>query len=176
MGYETINSQSADKAASDREAPLRIALQSPWLPQVGGSNGIIAYSRIMHDVLRGFGRDVLILTPDHLEHENGSITPLPRLNRLATNVRRHFEVRLDDGLNVWARLRLSDAFRFTRRAGVQILKIEESFGWVGRLAGRHIAIGERLDGHTRSSALRSAKVSPSRTFKPDHFIARVASR
>lgn len=129
--------------------PLRIAFYSPALPESGVSNGIVTYTRIMRDALRALGHGVMIFTADHLEHPDGRVVELPKPNRISGRIRTLLESRHQDGSHPWTRLRILDGFREARRLGADVVEIEESFGWAGRLAGQGVAIVERLHGpHT----------------------------
>jgi glycosyltransferase involved in cell wall biosynthesis len=132
---------------SSEDRPLRIALYSPELPESDASNGNVTYSRIMRDALRLLGHSVAIITPEHVEHADGRIVALPPPRGLIGRLRKFVEAsHRDDGSDTWIRLRVMDAFEAVRRAGVDVVEIEESFGWAGRLAGRGVAIIERLHG------------------------------
>ena len=128
------------------DRPLTIAFYSPALPDSGVSNGIVTYTRIMRDALRALGHDVLVFTADQLERSDGGIVELPRPNRLGARIRTLLESRRADGSHPWTRLRILDGFREVRRLGADVVEIEESFGWAGRLVGQGIAIVERLHG------------------------------
>jgi glycosyltransferase involved in cell wall biosynthesis len=126
---------------------LRIALYSPNLPESGGSNGIITYCGIMRDALRALGHAVLIVTPEQIEHDDGRVAPLPRLNPVLLHFRRLIDsARFDKEPNSWGRLRVLQAFRVALARGAQIFEMEESFGWAGCLSGRGIPVVERLHG------------------------------
>ena len=129
------------------DAPLRIGLYAPALPESGVSNGIVTYAGVMRDALRSRGHGVMIVTPDHVERFDGSVVDLPTSRGLARRVRAFVEgFSRDDGLIPAHRLPILDAFEAARRAGVQVFEIEESFGWAGRFVGRGPAIVERLHG------------------------------
>jgi glycosyltransferase involved in cell wall biosynthesis len=117
------------------------------LPESGASNGIVTYTRIMRDALRSLGHSVVVVTSDHIEHSDGAVAELPMPNRIVAGLRTMYEARqAEDGSDPWVRLRIVDAFRAARRAGVDVFEIEESFGWAGRMVGRGAAIVERLHG------------------------------
>ena len=126
--------------------PLTIAFYSPALPESGVSNGIVTYTRIMRDALRALGHQVLVFTSDHLERADGRIVELPKPSRIGGRVRLLFERGVKDGSSPWARLRVADAFAEVRRLSIDVIEIEETFGWAGRLAGRGVPIVERLHG------------------------------
>jgi len=126
--------------------PLSIAFYSPALPESGVSNGIVTYTRIMRDELRALGHDVIVFSTDQLEHADGRVVELPRPDGISGRIRMLLESRRKDGSHPWLRLRILDGFREVRRLGADVVEIEESFGWAGRLAGRGVAIVERLHG------------------------------
>lgn len=127
------------------DRPLTIAFYSPALPDSGVSNGIVTYTRIMRDALRALGHHVLVFTADQIERRDGRIVDLPRPNRLSARIRMLLDSR-QDGSHPWTRLRILDGFREVRRLGADVVEIEESFGWAGRLAGQGVPIVERLHG------------------------------
>ena len=135
----------ADPKQSD-DRPLTIAFYAPALADSGVSNGIVTYARIMRDALREHGHRVLVFTADHLEQADGDIVELAKPNRISAQLRMLTEGRRSDGSHPWARLRVIDGFREVRRLGADVLEIEESFGWAGRLAGQGVAVIERLHG------------------------------
>jgi glycosyltransferase involved in cell wall biosynthesis len=127
--------------------PLHVGLFSPALPESGFANGIVTYVRVMRDALRSIGHSVTIVTPTHIDAAEGGVCALAPSRGLIGRLRSFAESRHGaDGSHPWTRLRIIDAFRAARRAGVQVFEIEESFGWAGRLVGRGIPIVERLHG------------------------------
>lgn len=129
------------------DAPLRIGLYAPALPESGVSNGIVTYAGIMRDALRARGHSVMIVTPDKVERFDGTVIALPTSRGLVRRVRAFAEgFNRQDGLIPAHRLPVLDAFEAARRAGVKVFEIEESFGWAGRFVGRGPAIVERLHG------------------------------
>ena len=134
-------------AASAGDEPLRIALYTPCLPESGASNGIVTYVRIMRDALRELGHHVFLVTTESMACPDGSVVPLPRLNRVVAGLRLRVGSTFGDNAGeAWVRMNVRNAFEAARRAGAQVFEIEESFGWAGRLAGRGVAIVERLHG------------------------------
>jgi glycosyltransferase involved in cell wall biosynthesis len=144
MGND-VTSIGARRGAA--HSPLRIALYSPELPDSGAVNGIVTYSRIMRDALRALGHSVTVVSADQIERADGRVAEIPTPSGIAARLRTLLEARRrKDGSDPWIRLRIMDAFKAARRAGVEVFEIEESFGWAGRLVGQGVAIVERLHG------------------------------
>lgn len=143
----TQANSSSSRAAREAAEPLRIALYSPALPESGATNGIVTYARIMRDALRDAGHQVFVVTTESMEHPNGRVTHLRKLNRLASGLRMRLGSTFgEERGETWVRLNVRNAFEAVRRAGVQVFEMEESFGWAGQLTGKGVAIVERLHG------------------------------
>src|SRR5438270_8602990 len=82
----TKANNSSSKAVEANE-PLRIALYSPALPDMGASNGIVTYAGIMRSALRELGHEVFVVTTESLEHPNGHVVRLPNINRVVASLR-----------------------------------------------------------------------------------------
>ncbi len=133
--------------AKPADSPLHIGFYSPELPDSGAVNGIVTYVRIMRDALRKLGHPVTVVSAEQIEHADGRIAELPNPRGIVGRLRMLREARRDqDGSDPWIRRCVLDAFHAARRAGIEVFEIEESFGWAGRLAGRHVPIVERLHG------------------------------
>jgi len=129
------------------ERPLHIGFYSPALPDSGASNGIVTYTRVMRDGLRRLGHSVTVVTTTHIEHADGRIKALPEANRLVREVQLALERRRqNDGSDAWVRYHVFAAIKAAQRCGVEVFEMEESYGWAARVAGRGMAIVERLHG------------------------------
>ncbi len=109
---------------------MHIALYSPVLPATGSANGIVTYARIMQAAMRDIGHRVTVFDNHGIEHDDGRVEVVAPDRRWSTRLR--------------ARLRAGNPSRrptgFTpvldrlvRRERVDVVEMEESFGWVGRL-------------------------------------------
>ena len=78
------------------QKPLRIAFYSPELPESGFSNGIVTYTGIIRDALRGLGHSVMVVTHREVEHFDQSVRDLPSPNRVVDRLR-SFVDRNEDG-------------------------------------------------------------------------------
>jgi glycosyltransferase involved in cell wall biosynthesis len=161
---------SAPRFARSADAPLRVALYSPALPESGASNGVVTYSRIMREALRARGHEVIVVTTENIEHADGRVSPLPRLNRLLAGIKlRAATVRGATSGQAWVLMNVRNAFEAARQAGAQVFEIEESYGWAGALVNRDVAIIERL--HGPHSFVRNAVESAAEKRLSDRRIA-----
>ena len=127
--------------------PLHVGLISPALPSKGMSNGIVTYVRILRDALRDQGHRVTVADADQIELPDGSIADLPVSRGLSSRIQTLAEGwRGRDTSTAYVRVRLLSAFEAMKAAGVQIVEMEETWGWASRLAGRGVPIVIRLHG------------------------------
>ena len=127
--------------------PLKIVFYSPALPDSGVSNGIVTYSRIMRDALRAHGHQVIVVTTDQIEDANGAISEIPKPGPLSAKLKTWVESRRpSDGSHPWVRLQVLHALKVSLRARPDVIEMEESFGWSGRMVGHGVAMVERLHG------------------------------
>jgi glycosyltransferase involved in cell wall biosynthesis len=132
--------------SGDDGPPLDIGLYSPGWPPSCFANGVISYAEVMAEGLRAIGHRVRILTPRLAEgagEEGGppalvlssrSAGPAMRvLGRVdAVRARWRPSARVD-----WVGRALRSATgRLAEGGGLQVLEMEESFGWARRVAGR----------------------------------------
>ena len=127
--------------------PLHVGLISPALPSKGMSNGIVTYVRILRDALRDQGHRVTVADADQIELPDGSIADLPVSRGLSSRIQTLAEgLRGRDTSTAYVRVRLLCALEAMKAAGVQIVEMEETWGWASRLAGRGVPIVIRLHG------------------------------
>ena len=127
--------------------PFHVGLISPALPSKGMSNGIVTYVRILRDALRDQGHRVTVADADQIELPDGSIADLPVSRGLSSRIQTLAEgLRGRDTSTAYVRVRLLRAFEAMKAAGVQIVEMEETWGWASRLAGRGVPIVIRLHG------------------------------
>ncbi|PZU09165.1 glycosyltransferase family 4 protein [Sphingomonas sp.] len=130
------------------DRPLHIGLLAPAIPASGIANGIVTYTRIMRDALRAQGHQVSILTAFDYEDERGEPhkrapeglvrSGLASLRGRLDRARR--SRRISPGPFI-ATLREVNA-----RLPLDVLEMEESFGWSRDLMGRGPTIVTRLHG------------------------------
>lgn len=166
---------------------MHIAYCSPSWPPEGAANGIVTYVSAMRDFLLSAGHDVSVLAGGTLHRSDGSCLTVaepadaaPAWQRIAR--------RIDNGLGhhpLTAR-RLARQLRSARAlAGVDLVEMEESFGWsleaqrragvpvVTRLHGPHFmkpgqdrpgrSLDDRLRAHAEGRAIRGAQALTSPT-------------
>ena len=127
--------------------PFHVGLISPALPSKGMSNGIVTYVRILRDALRDQGHRVTVADADQIELPDGSIADLPVSRGLSSRIQTLAEGwRGREPSTAYVRVRLLCAFEAMKAAGVQIVEMEETWGWASRLAGRGVPIVIRLHG------------------------------
>src|SRR4051812_33370782 len=83
-----IASDSAQDAGGTR---LHVAYCAPALPEAELSNGIVTYTRIMRDALRGLGHAVTVVTPEHIEFANGDVAAVPHATGILARARSRWE-------------------------------------------------------------------------------------
>lgn len=128
-------------------APLHVGLFAPALPAKGLSNGIVTYVRILRDALRSLGHQVSVVDADQIELADGSIADLPRSSGINNRLQTYTEAwRGRDLSTAYVRLRILCGFEALKADGAQIVEIEESWGWAGRLPGRGLPVVMRLHG------------------------------
>jgi glycosyltransferase involved in cell wall biosynthesis len=129
------------------DRPLRIAFYSPALPESGASNGIVTYTRIMRDALRALGHEVMVVTTDQIEQADGKVVAIEKSGRLRLKLRLWRESRRQpDGSDPWVRLHVLHALSAALKQRPDLIEMEESHGWGGRVVGRGAAVVERLHG------------------------------
>jgi len=129
------------------DQPLRIVFYSPALPESGASNGIVTYTRVMRDALRGQGHEVIVVTTDEMEHANGTVVPITKPAPLRMKLRLKAEaLRQSDGSDPWVRLHVLNALKASLKLRPDVIEMEESHGWAGRIAGAGVAVIARLHG------------------------------
>lgn len=133
-----------------RPDAVHVGLFSPALPSRGLSNGIVTYVRIMRDALRSLGHSVTVVDPEQIEFSDGTIADLPKSTGLKCRIQTLAEAwNGRETSTAFVRVRILEAFRALKAAGVQVVEIEESWGWAGRIVGRGLPIVMRLHGpHT----------------------------
>ncbi len=111
------------------------------------SNGVVTYVRILRDALRSLGHRVTIVDTEQIEHSDGSIANLPTSSGLTSRVQTLAETwRGRDASTAYVRVRLRRAFEALEAADVEIVELEESWGWASRLVGRGFPVVMRLHG------------------------------
>jgi glycosyltransferase involved in cell wall biosynthesis len=129
------------------DQPLRIAFYSPALPESGASNGIVTYTGITRDALRALGHEVIVVTTDEIEQADGTVTAIRKAGALSTKPKLWVESRRPpDGSDPWVRLHVVRALEASLKLRPDVIEMEESHGWAGRIAGRGVAVVERLHG------------------------------
>jgi len=119
------------------DRPLRIAYYSPALPESGVSNGIVTYTRIMRDALRALGHEVMVVTTDQIEQADGAVVAIEKPGRLSMKLGLWTESRRKaDGSDPWVRFHVLQALNAIMKQRPDVIEMEESHGWAGRIAGR----------------------------------------
>lgn len=135
-------------ASPPDERRLHIGLVSPSLPESGFYNGIVTYVRIMRDALRAQGHDVSVLARYDYQDDGGGTHRVAEPGRLKAKLAKA-RARLDP---TWRQTTFS-AMPFVKtlraahaRRPLDVVEIEESFGWAHELTGRGPRIVARLHG------------------------------
>lgn len=145
---------------------MHIALYSPSWPPAGAANGIVSYVATVRDYFAGKGHRVSILSEGRLHLNDGRAVPLlPNMEELGEFER--LKRRISGRFDVWhgalpcvGRLLAAEVQAAHRIAPIDILEMEESFGWsdtVRRLSG--VPVVTRLHGphFLKPSTLRTAR-------------------
>ena len=173
---------------TDSERPLHIALWSPAWPLAQYHNGIITYVHWMRSALEALGHRVSIITGEVAPGTADREVYLARPPRWESAVRLLMGKRPSPAENVFrfSRLIAAEILRVHRRDPIDVIEMEESFGWSADVAQRTgIPVLVRLHGPAflslveeelntdfgkrriehEAAALRQAEtiVSPSRT-------------
>lgn len=175
----------------DGKAGMHVAYLSPAWPPAGAANGIVTYVSAMRSYLRSQGHEISILAPGKLFANDGSVHDFDaergmldrQLGRLRNRIDSHF------GHRPWSARAVAMQFEaICRLAPVDLVEMEESFGWshatqrrlnvpvITRLHGPHALIpqfpkawGEKRRSRHRVSAegkaicAASALTAPSRS-------------
>jgi glycosyltransferase involved in cell wall biosynthesis len=114
--------------------PLRIGLVTPAWPGSAAANGIASATAHLAQGLQELGHRVTVLT-HHIDgpHDHPSVVELPS-PRITLADRLTFRLATDRGVRaVMIRRLIAGAQRAIAEHGIEILMMEESFGWAGAL-------------------------------------------
>lgn len=127
---------------------LHVGFFSPAFPDSGAANGVVTYVRYMRDALRAEGHRVTILHGSGFEDAEGQfhprtdrLSPIERLRAAADRRMPLRAVRAGRYFPVLQSFRQAHAF-----APLDVVEMEESFGWARMLLGRGVPVVARLHG------------------------------
>ncbi|QKR99451.1 glycosyltransferase family 4 protein [Sphingomonas sp. CL5.1] len=124
---------------------MHIALYSPELPSSGSANGIVTYTRIMQAALKAAGHRATVFDRFGIEHDDGSIEQLGPDSRIAARIGRLRERIVGRSPVRWPVRFRHIIERIHSRHPIDVIEMEESFGFAGRL-GLGIPVVTRLHG------------------------------
>ncbi len=123
---------------TDNERPLHIALWSPAWPLAQYQNGIITYVHWMRPALEALGHRVSIFAGEVASDQaNSEVYPIRR--RIGERVSRWLlgkKRSAAEDIFLFSRLISADILRVHRRDPIDVLEMEESFGWHAYIAQR----------------------------------------
>jgi glycosyltransferase involved in cell wall biosynthesis len=128
--------------------PRCVAMLSPAWPPSAAPNGIVTYTAVMKRTLEACGVRVIVVTFGDAP-EGRDVCVAIRRPGLASRVLRGLFARVarSGGDADPARAIAAAARRLRERAGVELLEMEESFGWCGEVARRSgVPVVARLHG------------------------------
>jgi glycosyltransferase involved in cell wall biosynthesis len=128
--------------------PRCVAMLSPAWPPSAAPNGIVTYTAVMKRALEACGVRVIIVTFGDAP-EGRDVSVAIRRPGLASRVLQGLLSRLasNGGYADPARAIAAAARRLRERAGVELLEMEESFGWCGEVGRRSgVPVVARLHG------------------------------
>jgi glycosyltransferase involved in cell wall biosynthesis len=120
---------------------MKIALYVPSWPPGSSANGIVTYAAEIVPALRELGHEVFVLTSDHTaDTDDGHTIDLSKIrlsNRLWSRLR-SLVIREHFVFSEFAAKLRAAILMLTERSGLDVLEIEESFGWGGAVAQANI--------------------------------------
>ena len=112
---------------------MHVVYYSPGWPPEGYSNGVITYVNQMRRQMLARGHSVTILAPQRAE---GAVQVVAKDGQFLSRLRRSVQTRLDavTGINdSFAAAMIATLKRIHARQPIDVLEIEESFGWAEQL-------------------------------------------
>lgn len=129
---------------------MKIAIYVPTWPPGASANGIVTYAAQVIPALRQLGHEVFVLTPHCTSKAddpytidlNAIDTPRPLLSRLASRL-----LRTSSFIDDFGKKLVSAISSLTDRHNIDVVEIEESFGWAfGIVQAKIVPVVVRLHG------------------------------
>lgn len=158
---------------------MHVAMYAPALPSTGSPNGIVTYVRVMQTALQAAGHRVTVFDRCSIAHHDGSVEQVGADRRLTSRLREVAVRSTATFVPQWP-VRFQHVVERVHAAyPIDVLEVEESFGWAGRLRVDAPVVARLHGPHAfvrdERESVATARVSAARVRAERASIARTAA-